>query len=169
LRRNRLLSLAHFPAGALPAVVTMKSAWLPHQINEISICFDEKEANFIWREGPDRNEALLGLDGSYRENTIHLGGQEYILLGAGEWLNDNTFAVRLRAIETIGCQTLTFTFRKHRVVMRAQSSPSMEEVVGFLSLGAASYFKRPFMLHWLRRFMRLLPMLLEPKHRGKLI
>jgi len=168
LRRNRLLSMAHFPASALPAVVTMKSAWLPHQMNGITIHFDESEAVYTWREGPDINEILLGMDGKYRENKVCFGGQEYIMLGAGEWLNDNTFAARLRAIETIGCQRLTFTFLKDRVTMRAESSPSMKEVVDFLSLGAANFFKNPFLLGCIRRLLGILPGILEPKHRGRL-
>jgi len=169
LRKNRLLDMVHFPASALPMVVTMKSAWLPRQLNDIILRFHGNEAQFFWREGPDLNEALLGLDGSYRESKMRIGGQEYILLGAGEWLNDNTFTIRLRAIETIGCQKLTFTFQKSRVRMRAESSPSMKEVVGFLSLGAASFFKSPFLLGCLRGLLRILPGILEPTHRGKLI
>jgi len=169
LRHNHLLSLAHFPAGALPMVVTMKSAWLPQQMNNITLRFGEQEAVLCWREGPDLNEALLGLNGSYRESKVHFGGQEYIMLGAGEWLNDSTFTVRLRAIETIGCQKLTFTFRKNRVAMRAKSSPAMKEVVDFLSLGAASFFKNPFTLGCLRRALSILPGIMEAKHRGKLM
>jgi len=167
LRRNLLLSLAHFPVGALAIAVTMKSAWLPRQMNDIALRFRGEEAVFAWREGPDSNEAVLGLDGSYRESRARFGRQEYILLGAGEWLDDNTFAVRLRAIETIGCQTLTFTLRRGRVTMRARSSPAMEEVVDFLSLGAASFFKNPFLLGCLRQLLRILPAILEPKYRGK--
>ena len=169
LRRNWLLSLVHFPASALPMVVTMKSAWLPQQMNNITLRFGEDEAAFTWREGPDLNEALLGLDGSYRESKVRIGGQAYTMLGAGEWLGDNTFTVRLRAIETIGYQKLTITFRKNRVIVRAESCPSMKEVVDFLSLGAASFFKNPFMLGCLRRLLSILPGILEPKHRGKLM
>ena len=169
LRKNHLLSLAHFPVTALSAIVTMKNAWLPYQVNNIILRFGGQEASFYWREGPDVNEVTLGLDGSYRKSVMHIGGEEFIMLGAGEWINDTTFAVRLRAIETIACQQLTFTFHKNRVVMQPKSIPPMKEVATLFSQGAAGFFKNPFLLRIVRRLLHVLPRILEPKHRGKLM
>ena len=111
----------------------------------------------------------MGLDGSYRKNTVHINGQEYFLLGAGEWRNDSTFTVCLRAIETIACQTLTFTFRKNRVMMRPACSPPMKDVVSVLSAGAASLIKNPLLLRMLYLLFQVLPKILEPGHRGKIM
>ena len=170
LRHDLLLSLMHFPVASLPMIVTTKSANLPHQINDIILRFGGTEAKFSWREGPDLNQVLLGLDGGYRENRVRFNGQDFIMLGAGEWIDDSTFTVRLRAIETIECQQLTFTFKlKDRVVMRPQCSPSMQEVAGFLATGAAGFFKAPVVLKWIRRLLKITPFILEAKYSGRLM
>ena len=169
LRRNRLLPLMHFQVTALPVILTVKNPYLPHQINDISLRFDEHTAYFHWREGEDENELPLGLDGNYREGTMRVNGQEYIALGAGQWLDDNAFRVKLRYIETIASQSFMFTFHKNRVVMRSKSTPPVADIIDFMAGGASSMIKNPVLLKLLDWVFEIVPKIAEPKHRGRLM
>jgi len=168
LRRNRLLPLLRFPVCALPVIVTVKNPHLASQINDVTLRFSKREARIHWREGKDENELLLGLDGSCREGSMRINGQEYAVLGAGEWQDDYTFRVKLRYIETIASQSLTFKFHRNRVSMRSESTPPVEHIIAFLTQGAATMIKNPILLKALRWLLGLLPKIAEPKHGGRL-
>ena len=168
LRRNHLLPLMHFQVTALPVILTVKSPYLPHQINDVTLRFGEHAAYFRWREGEDETELPLGLDGSYREGTMRINGQEYIVLGAGEWLSDTAFKVKLRYIETIASQSFVFTFHKNRVDMQSKSTPPVADIIGFLTGGASSMIKNPVELKIKTWVYGMAPRFAEPKHRGRL-
>ena len=169
LRKNRLLPFMHFQVTALPVILTVKSPYLTHQINDITLRFGEDEAYFSWKEGGDENELPLGLDGSCREGAIRINGQEYAVLGSGEWLHDRAFRFKLRYIETIGSQRFTLTFRKNRVVLQSQSTPPVADIIEFLAGGAKSIIKNPVLLRIVQWVFELVPKLAEPKHRGRLV
>jgi len=169
LRRNRLLPLMHFQVTALPVILTVKSPCLPHQVNDITLRFDEREARFRWREGGDKNELSLGLDGSYREGTMRVNGQEYIVLGAGEWLDGNSFKLKLRYIETIASQSFVLTFHGNRVVMQSESTPPVADIIEFLAGGAKTMVKNTALLKLIQWAFDFVPKLAEPKHRGRLM
>ena len=168
LRRNRLLPPMHFQVTALPVILTVKNPYLTHQINDITLHFGEQEAEFYWREGKDENALPLGLDGSCREGTMRINGQDYTVLGAGEWLNDSAFQVKLRYIETISSQSFVFTFHKNKVAMQSKSTPPVAHIIAFIAEGAASMIKNPVALKLVNRVFGMVPKLAEPKHRGKL-
>ena len=168
LRRNRLLPLMHFQVTALPVILTVKNPYLTHQINDITLQYDEQEARFRWREGGDENELPLGLDGNYREGAIHINGQAYTVLGAGEWLDGNTFKVKLRYIETIASQNFVFMFHRNRVVMQSESTPPVADIIEFLAGGAKTMIKNAALLKLIQRAFDFVPRIAEPKHRGRL-
>jgi len=168
LRKYRLLNMLNFAFGSIPAIVNAKTPVKPCQINGIQMRFEADGLRFAWSEGAQKNEVLCAMNGGYNEARIRVGGIDYIMLCFARWNDDGTLLVQLRGIETIGTQRFTFRFSGSRVELKLRATPYIETIAEFLFEGAAFLFKSPIILGALRVVISLLPMIAEPRAKGRI-
>ena len=82
----------------------------------------------------------------------------------------NQLIVDVRPVNTIGKRRLSFSFSLNdRVVMKPSGEPSVHEIANNLAAGVPGMFKNPAVIYLAKKALYMLPVLVEPKHRGRLV
>ena len=169
-RKNLLLNLAGFQVSVLPMAVTYMLTDKPGNIDMVKFDFDDKECTMTWSEGFETNTIVLGLDGRYRYSKITLGNIDFTVCANAIWLDNESFLVTIRPIQTVAKRNLIFEFRpKDKVVMFPSSSPSGAEILNNLTGFFEQMIPNKTILKIFNKILTLGPKVMEPKHNGKFI
>ncbi len=169
-RKKLILNLVGFPVSVLPLAITYMMSTKPGNIDMVKFEFEGQECTFKWSEGNETNKIPLGMDGHYRYSTMTLGDVEFKVCANAHWLDDNNLLVSIRPIQTVGKRNMIFSFKPHdKVVMTPTSTPYVGDILD--SLGG--FFDQVIPIKPLcdgfKKFLQILPPLVEPKHYGKFI
>lgn len=168
-RKKLFLNLIGFPMSMLPLAVTFMATERGGNIDDVTFRFTEGALTMTWREGRHINTVKAGMDGRYCYGNMTLGGVTYKVCCTAEWREKDRLFVSVRPIETIGKRTLDFSFRLNgKVVMTPSGDPSVPVICEYLCDIARDLTENPVLLGGLRKIIRLLPPIVEPKHYGKL-
>ena len=169
-RKKLILNLTGFQVSVLPMAVTYMLTDKPGNIDMVKFDFGDKECTMEWTEGTETNTIILGLDGRYRYSKITLGKIDFTVCANAFWLDDESFLVTIRPIQTVAKRSLIFEFRpKDKVVMIPSSSPSGGEILNNLVGFFEQMIPNKIVLNIFLKAMSFGPKLLEPKHYGKFI
>ena len=170
LRKNVLLNLVGFPVSMLPLAVVYMACDKAGNIDNIRFSFAEKECKMSWTEGDESNTVVCGMDGHYRYGEMRLGQLNYIVCCSAYWNRANNLVIDVRPVNTIGKRRLSFKFSLNdRVVMKPSSEPSVKEIAANLTEGVPGVFKNPAIIFAAQKVLSLLPIVVEPKHRGRIV
>ena len=170
LRKNVLLNLIGFPVSMLPLAVVYMACDKAGNIDNIEFSFRERECSMTWTEGDEKNTVICGMDGHFRYGEMRLGQLNYTVCCSAYWNRANQLIVDVRPVNTIGKRRLSFSFSLNdRVVMKPSGEPSVYEIANNLAAGVPSMFKNPAVIYLAKKALYMLPALVEPKHRGRLV
>lgn len=170
LRKNILLNLVGFPVSMLPLAVVYMSADKAGNIDNIRFSFKEHECAMRWTEGDEENTVLCGMDGHFRYGTMRLGQLDFTVCCSAYWNEVNNLVVDVRPVNTIGKRRLSFRFNLNgRVTVKPSGEPSTREISDYLASGVHTMFSNPVVITLAKFALSLLPPILEPKMRGRLI
>ena len=170
MRKNVLLNLIGFPVSMLPLAVVYMSCDKAGNIDNIEFSFSEKECSMTWTEGSEKNTVLCGMDGHYRYGTMRLGQMNFTVCCSAHWSKANELIIDVRPLNTIGKRRLSFSFSLNdRVVMRPSGEPPVAEIAANLAEGVPGMFKNKALVYIAQQALYMLPTIVEPKHRGKII
>ena len=124
--------------------------------------------DLTWTEGNETNTVRCGMDGRFAYGKMRLGGIDYKVCCTAKWTAENRLRVQVRPIETVGKRILDFAFLPNdRVVMDPAGAPSVEEIIPYLQVCFNDTNKFVPLQKAVGQVMRLFPLIVEPKHRGK--
>lgn len=170
MRKNVLLNLVGFPLSMLPLAVVYMSCDKAGNIDNIRFSFREKECSMTWTEGDEENTVLCGMDGHYRYGEMRLGQMNFTVCCSAYWNESDNLIIDVRPLNTIGKRRLSFKFSLNdRVVMKPSSEPSVGEIAANLAEGVPGMFKNPAVVYLAKQALYMLPHIVEPKHRGRII
>ena len=170
LRKNVILNLAGFPVSMLPMAVVYMACDKAGNIDNIEFSFREKECSMTWTEGDEKNTVICGMDGHHRYGTMRLGQLNYTVCCSAYWNKTNNLIVDVRPVNTIGKRRLSFTFSLNdRVVMKPSSEPSVAGIAANLAEGVPGMFKNKMIVKIAQQALYMLPVIVEPKHRGRIV
>ncbi|MBR2953362.1 MAG: serine hydrolase [Clostridia bacterium] len=169
-RKKILLNLTGFQLSVLPMAVTYMLTDKPGNIDMVKFDFNDKECTMKWSEGLETNTIVIGLDGRYRYSKITLGNIDFTVCANAIWLDNESFLVTIRPIQTVAKRNLIFEFHpKDKVVMIPSSSPSGAEILNNLTGFFEQMIPNKTILNLFNKIMTFAPKLMEPKHYGKFI
>lgn len=169
-RKQVFLNLIGFPMSMLPLAVTFMTTDKAGNINDLRLDFGAEAVDLTWTEGDETNTVRCGMNGRFCYGHMRLGGIDYKVCSTAKWTAENTIRLQVRPIETVGKRILELRYLpRERVLMKPSSSPSIGEIVPYLQV-CFNDTNKFVPLQWAAsQVMRLLPRIVEPKHRGKLI
>lgn len=169
-RKKLILNLMGFPVSVLPLAITYMMTDKAGNIDMVKFDFNGEECVFRWSEGTEHNQIPLGMDGHYRYSTMTLGGIDFKVCSNATWIDDNTLLVSIRPIQTVGKRNMLFSFRPNdRVVMTPTSTPYVGDIFAALNGFFDQAIANKTIRNLFKKFLQILPPLVEPKHYGKFI
>lgn len=169
-RKKILLDLIGFPVSVLPMAITYMMSDKAGNIDMVKFDFNGEECTFKWSEGDETNKIPLGMDGHYRYSTMTLGKTEFKVCSNATWIDDNSLLVSIRPIQTVGKRNLIFSFLpKDKVTMMPSSTPYTGDILASLGGFFDQIIPIKPVCEAFKKFIQLLPPLVEPKHHGKFI
>lgn len=118
-----------FPATLIPRSISSSMAKRPkNSYDRFSFSESENEITITWYEEEDPVTVRCGLDGKPRYSDCSIKGYKYILRSFGQW-EGNVLTVKLRPINTLSSQTMTFRFVKDSFGLRIRETPAFREFI----------------------------------------
>lgn len=169
-RKKILLNLIGMPVSVLPLAVTYMMSEKTGNIDMVKFDFNGEECTFKWSEDDETNQIPLGMNGYYRYSTMTLGKTEFKVCSNAVWIDDNSLLVSIRPVQTVGRRNMIFNFLpKDKVTMIPSSTPYIGDILSSLDGFFDQMFKVKPICELFKKFVQLLPPIIEPKHHGKFI
>ncbi|MBP1754814.1 MAG: hypothetical protein H6Q59_1212 [Firmicutes bacterium] len=108
---NSVASIAFFMGGTI----------LPKGIEKFIFYFEKEGCTFDYVQDGKNKSVSIGIDGSYRYNTLGKGAVSMALL-SGAWIENNVFQLVIRWVETCNQQKLNFTFHDEKVTIEEEGN-----------------------------------------------
>lgn len=166
-RRNRIVNIVRNPMSVLTLAALYMSADKAGNIDKLSFRFQKDACEMRWSEGKETNSVLCGMDGTQRRSPICVGGLHFTAACSAAWADENTLDVWVRPLESVCERRMRFCFSGNKVTMHPSSMPTTKSSMDYLAGGIGSFFKNPLIVKILGFGMRLLPLIVEPTHRGR--
>ncbi|MCL2514170.1 MAG: beta-lactamase family protein [Oscillospiraceae bacterium] len=167
--KKKLLNLLGFPLSTLTLPATYMSANRAGNIDRVVFRFNEDSCEMGWREGPEQNSVLCGMDGRQRRSPMVLGNVKYTAAASAAWEDEKTLELWIRPLEAVGERRYRFRFQGKKVLMRPSSMPEIKSIADFLGRDLYDFCKNNKLLIRLAKFgLSLIPRILEPVHHGKM-
>lgn len=108
---------AGFQMG-VSAINTMSGQPLPEPVDQFSLHFAADQCQLTLLQGRQTHHVQIALDGTRAANMLPIATARHVLL-SGEWLNDNTFEITARWIQTCYEKKITCSFISNEQVIIA--------------------------------------------------
>ncbi len=164
-KKKFLINRLGFPVSVLTYPATYMGRNRAGNINNVSFEFKEKSLIFSWEEKEEKNSIECGMDGEYRISDMKLAEKNYHTYSSAHWEDNNTLAVEVHPLESVGIRTLHFKFNGKRVKLETTSVPTLNAVLGSLKRIFRKIFKTN---ERSEKVIQIIIKILEPVHHGKM-